>query len=149
MVSKRVSVLLAAVAAFHMAGCASIMKGSSAAINVTTPPTTGATCTLTSSQGSWQLVTPASVTVERSKEDIQVRCTKDGFQDASAIIPSNFEGWTVGNLVFGGIIGVGVDAATGALNDYPNSFQVPMTPLNQVTLTPPPGTPAVAPIKKN
>ena len=76
------------------------------------------------------MVSPGSVTVERSKNDIQVRCVKDGFQDATAVIPSNFEGWTVGNLVFGGIIGVGVDAATGALNDYPNAFQVPMYKLD-------------------
>lgn len=145
---KSFAVVLVAIGAFQVAGCASIIKGSTAAINVTSPPVTGANCTLSSSQGNWQLTTPASVTVERSKEDIQVRCTKEGYQDASAIIPSNFEGWTVGNLVFGGIIGVGVDAATGAMNDYPNAFQVPMVPLNQVTLTPPPGTPTVAPLPK-
>lgn len=145
---KTFTIAVVAAAAIQVTGCASIIKGSTAAINVTSPPVTGANCMLSSSQGNWQVTTPASVTVERSKEDIQVRCTKEGYQDATAIIPSNFEGWTVGNLVFGGIIGVGVDAATGAMNDYPNAFQVPMTPLNQVTLTPPPGTPTVEPVKK-
>lgn len=147
--TKALTLLCVTVGAIQLAGCASIIKGSSAAINVTSPPVTGATCTLNSSQGSWQVTTPASVTVERSKEDIQVRCTKEGYQEATAIIPSNFEGWTVGNLVFGGIIGVGVDAATGAMHDYPNAFQVPMTPLNEVTLTTPPGTPSGEPLKKN
>ena len=145
---KTIPVVVVALLAIQVSGCASIIKGSTAAINVTSPPVTGANCVLSSSQGNWQLSTPASVTVERSKEDIQVRCTKEGYQDATAIIPSNFEGWTVGNLIFGGIIGVGVDAATGAMNDYPNAFQVPMTPLNQVMLTPPPGTPSVEPLKK-
>ncbi len=145
---KSIAVLFVVVCATQLSACASIIKGSTAAINVTSPPVTGANCTLSSSQGSWQVTTPASVTVERSKEDIQVRCTKEGYQDATAIIPSNFEGWTVGNLIFGGIIGVGVDAATGAMNDYPNAFQVPMIPLNQVTLTPPPGTPSGAPLQK-
>ena len=145
---KTFALVFVAIGAFQVAGCASIIKGSTAAINVTSPPVTGANCTLTSSQGNWQVTTPASVTVERSKEDIQIRCTKEGYQEASAIIPSNFEGWTVGNLIFGGIIGVGVDAATGAMNNYPKAFQVPMTPLNQVTLTPPPGTPTVTPLPK-
>ena len=107
-------------------GCASVMRGSSQSINITMPPTTGAQCTLTSKEGSWSLTSPGSVTVEKSKEDMQVRRTKPGWQDASAIIPSNFQGWTVGNILLGGVIGLGVDAATGAINEYPNTFQVPM-----------------------
>jgi hypothetical protein len=109
-------------------GCASIMKGSTQSINVATPPTTGAICTLTSSQGSWSLTSPGSVAIEKSKEDIQIRCAKPGWQDASGTIPSNFQGWTLGNILLGGVIGLGVDAATGAINEYPNSFQVQMTP---------------------
>jgi hypothetical protein len=75
------------------------------------------------------LISPGVASVEKSKEDIQVRCVKPGWQDAAASIPSNFEGWTVGNLLLGGIIGLGVDAATGAINEYPHTFQIPMTPL--------------------
>jgi uncharacterized protein YceK len=112
--------------ALGLGGCASIIKGTSQSIAISTPPATGAECTLTSSQGSWSVLTPGAVTVERSKEDIQARCVKPGYEDAVAMIPSNFEGWTVGNLVFGGLIGVGVDAATGALNQYPKAFQIPM-----------------------
>jgi hypothetical protein len=128
------SVLLIAVAT---SGCASITRGSSQSIAVSTPPITGALCDLTSSEGTWQVLTPGAVTVEKSSQDIQARCKKDGYQDAVAVIPSNFEGWTVGNLVFGGIIGLGVDAATGAINKYPKTFQIPMTPIEQ--LIPPAG----------
>jgi hypothetical protein len=42
----------------------------------------------------------------------------------------------VGNLVFGGIIGLGVDAATGAMNKYPATFQVPMVTI-PASLQPP------------
>jgi S1-C subfamily serine protease len=69
------------------------------------------------------------VTVDKSKDDILVKCTKPGYQDASASIPSDFQGWTLGNLVLGGLIGVGVDAASGAMNEYPGAFGVPMTPI--------------------
>ena len=110
-------------------GCASVIKGSSQSIAISTPPTTGASCTLGSAQGNWMVISPGVASVEKSKEDIQVRCVKPGWQDAAATIPSNFEGWTVGNLLLGGIIGLGVDAATGAINEYPHTFQIAMTPM--------------------
>ncbi|MBS0273569.1 MAG: energy transducer TonB [Proteobacteria bacterium] len=111
-----------------LSGCASVIKGSSQAIAIATPPTTGANCVLTSKEGSWPVVTPGVVKVERSKEDIVIHCTKAGWQDATQTIPSNFEGWTVGNLLIGGVIGVGIDAATGAINEYPHAYNVAMIP---------------------
>lgn len=131
-------VLTLAVAGVALSGCASIIKGTSQSIAIATPPTTGATCILSSGQGNWSVVSPGAVTVEKSKEDIQVHCSKYGFQDGAGVIPSNFEGWTAGNLLIGGIIGVGVDAATGAINEYPHSYQVPMMPLAAAQLPAPP-----------
>jgi len=123
---------IAAIAALGVAlsGCASIIKGSSQSIAITTPPVSGASCVLSSKEGNWSLMSPGVVTVEKSKEDIQARCTKSGYQDGVATIPSNFQGWTVGNLLLGGVIGLGVDAATGAINEYPHAFQIPMFPAN-------------------
>ncbi len=123
---KLVFITALVAAGIALSGCASVVKGSSQSIAIETPPTTGANCTLKSKEGSWQVTSPGVVKVQKSKEDIQAVCSKPGWQDGVATIPSNFEGWTVGNLVLGGIIGVGVDAATGAINHYPNSFQVPM-----------------------
>lgn len=111
-----------------LSGCASVIEGSSESIAIATPPTSGANCVLTSKEGNWPVVTPGVVKVERSKEDIVIRCAKPGWQDATQIIPSNFEGWTVGNLLIGGVIGVGIDAATGAINEYPHTFNVAMIP---------------------
>jgi uncharacterized protein YceK len=124
-----------------LSGCASIVKGTSQSIAITTPPTTGATCVLSSAEGNWTVTSPGAVTVEKSKEDIQVRCTKPGWQEGFATIPSNFEGWTVGNILLGGIIGLGVDAATGAINEYPHAFQVPMIPASAPSASVPPGSP--------
>lgn len=143
--SHQISLMLVA-AGVALSGCASIIKGTSQSIAIATPPTTGANCMLSSDQGNWNVVSPGAVTVEKSKNDIQVRCTKYGFQDGVAVIPSNFEGWTAGNLVFGGLIGVGVDAATGAINEYPHSFQIPMQPLpnSQQAATAPQDAPIAA-----
>lgn len=119
----------AAALAVCLSGCASIIKGSSDSIAITTPPTTGANCTLTNPRGSWSVVSPGAVTVQRSKGDVDIVCKKEGWADATGRIPSDFQGWTLGNILIGGIIGVGVDASTGAMNDYPNAFAVPMQQL--------------------
>jgi hypothetical protein len=52
--------------------------------------------------------------------------TKECYQPGTAIIPSNIEGMTAGNLLFGGVIGIGVDAASGAMNKYPPQTDVVM-----------------------
>lgn len=129
---------------FALSGCASVVKGSHQTVAIATPPTTGAACTLTNGRGTWEVTSPGAVTVDRSKHDMQVRCVKAGWQDATATIPSSFEGWTLGNIIFGGVIGVGIDASTGAMNEYPNAFQVPMVPVGEPASAAP-ATPAAAP----
>ena len=111
-----------------VSGCASIIKGTTQSIAVTTSPVGGADCVLKSKEGSWPVVTPGTVKVSKTKEDIMIHCAKAGYQDTDATIPSNFQGWTLGNLILGGVIGIGVDAATGAMNEYPNAFNVVLTP---------------------
>jgi hypothetical protein len=115
---------------FAMSGCASIIKGTTQSIAIATPPTTGATCVLSSKEGNWEVLSPGIAQgVRKSKEDVQISCSKDGWQTAAGTIPSDFQGWTIGNIfVPGALIGLGVDAATGAINEYPSSFQVPMQP---------------------
>jgi hypothetical protein len=122
-------VAIAATAAFAVTGCASIITGTTQSIAITTPPTTRAECTLTSPRGTWTVTTPNTIALEKSKNDIQVLCTKPGFEDAAAVIPADFQGWTIGNVLIGGLIGLGVDAATGAIHEYPNAFQVQMKAL--------------------
>jgi TonB family protein len=112
-----------------LSGCATAIEGTSQGIAITTLPAAGATCVLSGREGSWSVVSPGVVRVEKSKEDIAVHCSKPGWQDAAATIPSNFQGWTLGNIVLGGLVGVGVDAATGAIHEYPHAFNVQMTPL--------------------
>ncbi len=118
--------MLALVAAVFLGGCATIIEGTSQPVTVATPGADGANCTLSSPDGTYYLITPGTVTVEKSKHDISVLCKKEGYSDGAATLASNFEGWTLGNIIFGGIIGVGVDAISGALNDYQGSITIPM-----------------------
>ena len=45
----------------------------------------------------------------------------------STIVESNYEAMNAGNILIGGFIGIGVDAATGAMWKYPTAIVVPMS----------------------
>ena len=129
---------VAAVAALGVAvsGCASIVKGSTQSIVLNSPPVEGAACTLYNVEGSWSATTPGNVKVDRSKTDLTVVCKKVGYKDSTKIVAPHFNYMTAGNLVVGGLIGIGVDAATGANNSYPDAIEVPMVPLGDAGAAP-------------
>jgi hypothetical protein len=126
----KTKVLGLAAAAAMIAGCATITKGTTQAIAVNTPGAPGAECTPSSGAiGSRVVTTPATLTVEKSQEAITVHCRKECYHDGSAVIASNMETMTAGNLVLGGVIGLGVDAASGAMNKYASQTDVLMMPI--------------------
>jgi hypothetical protein len=110
-------------------GCATITKGSSQPVTVQTDPA-GATCTLTRDGGTVAVVnpTPGTVTVGKSHTDLAVRCTKDGYIDAVGTIGSKFQPMTFGNILFGGLVGIVVDAASGATAEYEPTITIVLVP---------------------
>jgi hypothetical protein len=116
--------------AFALGGCATVVRGTTQQIAVNTPGVSGAMCTLTSSAiGSRIVSTPATVTVEKGRENISVRCTAECYSDGVGIVASSVEGTTAGNLILGGVVGLGVDAASGAINSYASQTDILMTPV--------------------
>ncbi len=127
----RSSLIGAAVAAtFTFTGCASIVSGNNQSLSVTTQKNgsdvAGAKCSLVNDKGTWFLTSPGSVTVRRSYGDLAVDCKLDGVEPGLASVKSNTKAMAFGNILFGGIIGVGVDTATGAAYDYPDLILVDM-----------------------
>ena len=113
-----------------LCGCATIVKGTTQAVAVDTPGASGATCELSSPGiGTQTVVTPATLVLEKSQHSVSVTCKKACFQDGVGVIASNAEGMAVGNVVLGGVIGLGVDAATGAMNKYADRTSVTMIPV--------------------
>ena len=126
---KLLAIAAAAALGIATSGCATIVKGTTQSLSIKTPPVEDAKCTLTNTEGTWYLTSPGSVVVHKTKNDLHVACTKDGFDDVSATVPSHFNGTTFGNIIAGGVIGVGIDAASGANYYYPPVWELPMTPV--------------------
>jgi hypothetical protein len=109
--------------------CATIIGGTSQDVYVQTDPT-GADCKVDRQGASVGVVrpTPGRINVARSKETMIISCTLDGYQQADEVVASSFSGATVGNILMGGLIGIAVDAASGANNKYPDRVIIVMTP---------------------
>jgi hypothetical protein len=124
--------MLAAIAASaaSLTGCASIVSGTNQVVSVetlhSTGPVNGAVCKLENDKGIYYVTTPGTVTVHRAYGDMTVKCEKAGFDPGLVTVKSSTKGMMAGNIVFGGFIGAGVDAASGAAYDYPALFQVMM-----------------------
>ena len=139
--------ILGGIAAFGLAGCATITKGTSQSIAIVTPGVTGATCTLTSeAHGSRVVSTPATLVVEKSKDNINVVCKKACYNDGAGVVVSGTEAMAAGNIIVGGPIGLGIDAVSGALNKYTAETQIAMAPIPGCGATPAPS--AAAPVSK-
>lgn len=117
-----------------LSGCASIVNGTSQTLSVSTVSTNGnpiskANCDLTNDKGNWYVVTPGTVTVHRSYGALSVKCKKNGYQDGLVSSSSSTKSMAFGNILFGGVIGAGVDISDGAAYHYPNMITVPMSPV--------------------
>lgn len=115
---------------FALGGCASIVNGQNQSVSVEaktdTGPLNSASCRLVNDKGTWFITTPGSTTVHRSYEDLSVYCEKEGQQPGSVAVKSSTKPMAFGNILFGGLIGVGVDVSSGAAYDYPNLVTVVM-----------------------
>jgi len=115
-----------------LGGCASVARGTSETISVATTPS-GAEATVSGLDQPLVCTTPCAFTAARSA-DITVSIAKAGYE--SEVIPLTKEvtgsggAGFAGNLLLGGVIGMGVDAATGAAMDHkPNPVIVTLKPV--------------------
>lgn len=129
-----------------VAGCSSIIEGTSQTISIDSSPT-GARCEF---EREGQIVgvvdpTPGSIFLKKTKNNINLTCEKAGYEEARAFIKSEVEGATFGNIILGGGIGWIIDSASGADNKYQDHLSVTLTPLQNTQEQPETETVATAP----
>lgn len=121
---SRITAALFGLLSILFAGCSTIVKGTDQQVSVNTPGVNGAKC---------QLQSPAigtrTVQTPKSKHNVAVTCQAQCYAKGVGTLASHTEMMTAGNVLFGGIIGLGVDAASGAMNKYDPGVEVVMTPL--------------------
>jgi hypothetical protein len=110
--------LLALASVITLSGCATIMHGTSQDIGFQSTPTNAKVTVDGLPMGN----TPVVAKLSRKDNHI-VKMNLDGYQPFEATLTRSTSGWVWGNIVFGGLIGLAVDAMTGGLyNLSPNQI---------------------------
>ena len=108
--NKQLLTAAAIAAVLSLNACATIMHGGKQNVGINSTPS-GATVFI---DGQNMGVTPANLNLSRKDTHI-VRIDLAGYQPYEMTMSRGVSGWVWGNLVFGGLIGLVVDASTGAL----------------------------------
>lgn len=120
-----------------LSGCATIFSGSTQNIRVQALDSRdnqlipGAVCTITDGKGRTYPIStnPGSALVSKGQGALSVHCLKKGFRQTQIGVGQNISGWTVANVLFWpGFI---VDAASGAIQKYPDAITVMMEPVSK------------------
>ncbi|MGV7214979.1 PEGA domain-containing protein [Bradyrhizobium sp. UFLA05-112] len=125
-----------------LGGCASVTRGTTENIAISSTPS-GAEAVVSGLDVPTTCTTPCSVVAKRNA-DISITFQKPGYESQvvqlQRDIPGTGAAGFAGNLLLGGVVGMGVDAVTGAATDHkPNPVIVTMQPS-----APPPRAPAPA-----
>lgn len=112
-------------------GCATVTSGTTQDLSVSSDSSTGvavtgADCKLENDKGKWNITTPGVVTVHKSSKDLNIKCNKAGHTNGSARVVSRAGAAIAGNLLVGGLIGAGIDHATGSAYKYADNLVVTM-----------------------
>ena len=93
-----------------LSACGTIIQGTKQQVSISSAPT-GAEVTVDNVPLG---KTPVVGDLKR-KDHHLVRITLDGYQPHEIALARSVSGWVAGNIVFGGIIGLAVDAITGGM----------------------------------
>lgn len=110
-----------------LAGCASIVSKTDSTTYFETNPEK-ARCVLHGQDFKRVVNTPDSIALPAGAAPITVSCSADGFRPTTAVLDTKIDGWIFGNILFGGVIGLAMDAARGAGFKYPPKFSVVLEP---------------------
>ena len=128
---RRLALAVSAVCISMASGCASIMGSQTQPLRVEAFDTAGnevigADCRMSNGSQEFRVVTPGSVVVKRAYGNMNVTCQKAEQPDGKGTIVSTMHPLMLGNILFGGVIGIAIDAFGGAGWTYPQWVQVAM-----------------------
>jgi len=117
---KRLRITSSLLALFLLGSCASIIHGPNQSIDFSSQPT-GAKIFI---DGKEYGITPKTVDLKRkgrlkgeisSKKEYAVKVELEGFYPYEVKLKREMDGWFLGNIIFGGLIGIIIDASNGAM----------------------------------
>lgn len=105
-------------------GCATIINSDDQNVAFTTEPD-GATVAI---DGVGMGKTPCVIPVPRKGGDKQIMVTRQGYKTVLFTMRNTLDGALAGNILFGGFIGLGIDAISGKGGGYQNAVKLVLEP---------------------
>ena len=132
---KVVVALVTSAAILLTSGCASIVSKSQWPVTVNSNPS-GANVTIKNKRGVevQKGATPMTIYLPSgagffSPASYQLEFAMDGYNPTNALLSAGMNGWYIGNIIFGGLIGILiVDPATGAMWRLQDTVSCELTP---------------------
>lgn len=107
---KKATFLLGFATLISLASCATIMHGTRQSVGIASNPSNASVWVDRIYAGN----TPIILDMSR-RDNHFVRIELEGYQPYEATFSKQVSGWVLGNIVFGGVIGLAVDAISGGL----------------------------------
>ena len=116
--------------AFLMSGCATIIHGSKQSVSIASYPSLATVTIDNQEQGK----TPLTTKLDR-KDHHTVKIELPGYMLYEAKFTRKVDGWIAGNIIFGGLIGLAVDAISGGMYKLtPDQIQADLKNSNTTSL---------------
>lgn len=136
---------IVATSALFLSSCASIVSKSTWPVTFSSNPS-GANLKITDKKGRevYNGTTPTTLSLNSSSGFFQparyeLEATHPGYRASKGAVTARMNGWYVGNLVFGGLIGILiVDPATGAMYKLPESYSLNLSKVSGLAAKHPP-----------
>ena len=106
--------LIAILSSFLLSGCSTIMKGTSHSLTVNSSVQHAKVYVNEIYKGE----TPISLDLPTDEKTYTIKIEADGYIPYIEVLQRKASGWVWGNIFLGGLIGLGVDMATGGLYVY-------------------------------
>ncbi len=116
--------ILPLIAALSVTSCATYQSGPTQKISVTSAPS-GADCRYNNKASSGSFKTPTTIVVERSKSNLEIQCSLQGFGQGDTTLQPGANWWTAANIANLGV-GYFVDLNNGSLWKYPEVINIPL-----------------------
>ncbi len=100
-----------------LSGCASVLHSDVQQVHVTLlckERAVPAACVAQNAKGIWHFQAPAAIEVHKDLTSLKIACSSLYFPEITAVVPSQLNLSMAGNLLLGGLVGVGVDVYRGA-----------------------------------
>ncbi len=107
---KTLNTMVALICLVVLMGCATIMNGREQDVGLSSNPTSAKVMI----DGQIMGKTPLTVKLTR-KDNHVVRFELPGYRPYETTLTRGVSGWVLGNIIFGGVVGLAIDAVTGGI----------------------------------